>query len=64
MKTFFKSLAAAAVGGAAASVAQAGATGKADPHALAIAATVGAVIAVSHYLLESPLGKPQQPAAE
>jgi hypothetical protein len=61
MKTFLKSLAAAAVGGAAASIAQVAATGNHDPKALGVAAAVGAVVAVSHYLLESPVTKPAQP---
>jgi len=63
MKLFFKALAAAAVGGAATAIAQASATGNHDPKSLGIAAAVGAVIAVSHYLAESPVTKPAPPAA-
>lgn len=64
MKTFLKSLAAAAVGGAAASIAHSQATGNTDPKQLGITAAVGAAIAVAHYLLESPVKPAAAPAGQ
>lgn len=64
MKTFLKSLAAAAIGGAAASIAHAQTTGNTDPKQLGITAAVGAVVAVAHYLLESPVKPAAAPAAQ
>jgi hypothetical protein len=53
---WLKGLFAAALGGAVASVAQAAAAGSTQPKNLGTAAFVGAILTLSAYLTQSPLG--------
>ena len=52
---WLKGLAAAAIGGAVASVAQAAAAGKVQPKNLGTAAIAGAILTLGAYLTQSPL---------